>query len=102
MRNSTISKKKSEIAALTAIVAYLGASEIGAATPTTPPNSARALIEQTVVQVLGVLRDQSRTAAQRRLELVKIAHACFDFRTMARSSTSGCASARTAGASSTW
>jgi len=42
------------------------------------------MIEQTVVQVLVVLRDQSRTAAQRRLELEKIAHARFDFRTMAQ------------------
>jgi phospholipid transport system substrate-binding protein len=76
--------RKGEIAALTAIVACLGASEIGAATPATAPDSARALIEQNVAQVLGVLRDQSRTAAQRRLELEKIAHACFDFRTMAQ------------------
>jgi phospholipid transport system substrate-binding protein len=46
--------------------------------------SARQLIEQTVVQVLGVLKDESRTVAQRRLELEKIAHSRFDFRTMAR------------------
>ena len=83
MRNSTISKKKSEIAALTAIAAWLGAAAISAATATTPP-TAKALIEQTVAQVLGVLRDESRTAAQRRLELEKIAHSRFDFRTMAR------------------
>ena len=84
MRNSTISKKKSEIAALTAIaVACLGAAAVSAATATTPP-TAKALIEQTVAQVIGVLRDESRTVAQRRLELEKIAHARFDFRTMAR------------------
>jgi phospholipid transport system substrate-binding protein len=83
MRN-TISKKRSGIAALTAIIACLGASEIGAATPTTSPDGARALIEQTAAQVLGVLRDPSRNAAQRRAELVKIAHSCFDFRTMAQ------------------
>jgi phospholipid transport system substrate-binding protein len=83
MRNSTISKKKSEIAALIAIAACLGAAAISAATATTPPN-AKALIEQTVAQVLGVLRDESRTTAQRRLELEKIAHSRFDFRTMAR------------------
>jgi phospholipid transport system substrate-binding protein len=77
-------RKKGGIAALAAIVAVLGASEVGAATPTAPPDSARALIEQTVVQVLGVLRDPSRSPAQRRSELEKIAHARFDFQTMAR------------------
>ena len=85
MSNSTISKKKSEIAALTAIAACVGAAAISAATATTPtPPTAKALIEQTVDQVLDVLRDKSRTVAQRRLELEKIAHARFDFRTMAR------------------
>lgn len=85
MSSSTISKKKkkSEIAALIAIAACLGAAAISAATVTTPP-TAKALIEQTVAQVLGVLRDESRTVAQRRLELEKIAHSRFDFRTMAR------------------
>jgi phospholipid transport system substrate-binding protein len=83
-RNSTNSKKKrSEIAALTAIAACLGAAEIVAATAATAP-TAKALIEQTVVEVLDVLRDKSRTVAQRRLEIEKIAHGCFDFRTMAR------------------
>jgi phospholipid transport system substrate-binding protein len=84
MSSSTKSKTKSRFAALTAIAAYLGAAAISAATPTTPPDSAQGLIEQTVAQVLSVLRDKSRTAAQRRLELEKIAHARFDFRTMAQ------------------
>ena len=83
MSNSTISKKKSEITALIAIAACLGAAAISAATVATSAD-ARALIEQTVVQVLDVLRDGSRTTAQRRLQLEKIAHARFDFRTMAR------------------
>src|SRR5688572_24132820 len=82
MRSSTISKKKSEVAALIAI-ACLGAAEVHAATAATPP-TAKALIEQTVDQVLAVLRDKSRTVAQRRLEIEKIAHSRFDFRTMAR------------------
>jgi phospholipid transport system substrate-binding protein len=73
-------KKRSEIAALTAI-ACLGAAAIGAASATP---TAKALIQDTVVQVLDVLRDKSRTVAQRRLEIEKIAHRCFDFRTMAR------------------
>jgi phospholipid transport system substrate-binding protein len=84
MSSSTNSKTKSRVAALAAIAAYLGAAAVGAATPPTPPDSAKGLIEQTVVQVLGVLRDKSRAPAQRRLELEKIAHARFDFRTMAR------------------
>jgi len=46
--------------------------------------SAQQLIEQTVTQVLGILRDESRTTAQRRVELERIAHQRFDFRTMAR------------------
>jgi phospholipid transport system substrate-binding protein len=85
MKSSTISKKsKSEIAALCAIAACLGAAAIGASPPTSPPDTARGVMEQTVVQVLAVLRDESRGPAQRRLELEKIAHARFDFRTMAQ------------------
>jgi phospholipid transport system substrate-binding protein len=45
---------------------------------------AQQLIQQTVTQVLGILRDESRTTAQRRVELERIAHERFDFRTMAR------------------
>ncbi len=45
---------------------------------------AQQMIEQTVTQVLGILRDPSRTTAERRVELEKIAHARFDFQTMAR------------------
>jgi len=85
-RISTTSKTKSEVAALcVALVAFLtGGAALAATATATPPDSAKALIEKTVVQVLGVLRDQSRSAAQRRLELEKIAHSRFDFRTMAR------------------
>ena len=85
MRISTTSKKNSERAALCAALAVcLVASSALAATETAAPESAKALIERTVVQVLAVLRDESRTLAQQRLELEKIAHARFDFRTMAR------------------
>jgi phospholipid transport system substrate-binding protein len=84
MNSCMISKKKSRVAALAVIVAVLGAAAVGAATQTTPPGSAKALIEQTVVQVIAVLRDKSRSVAWRRLELEKIAHSRFDFRTMAR------------------
>ena len=49
-----------------------------------PAISAKALIEQTVAQVLAVLNDESRSVAQQRLELERIAHSRFDFRTMAR------------------
>jgi len=85
-RISTISKMKSELAALcAALVASLAAgAALAAAETATPPDSAKALIEKTVVQVLAVLRDESRTTAQQRLELEKIAHTRFDFRTMAR------------------
>src|SRR5262245_15026499 len=81
--SSTISKKKSEITALIAIAVCLGAAAVRAATEATP-QAPKALIEQTVGQVLGILRDKSRTVGQRRLEIEKIAHARFDFRTMAR------------------
>ena len=85
MRISTISTKtKSEVAVLCAALAVcLGAGAALAATETAP-DSAKVLIEKTVVQVLAVLRDESRSVAQQRLELEKIAHARFDFRTMAR------------------
>jgi phospholipid transport system substrate-binding protein len=83
-RISTNSKtKRSELAALIAIGVGWWAAAASAETPA-PDVSAKALIEQTVVQVLAVLKDDSRTVAQRRLELEKIAHARFDFRTMAR------------------
>src|SRR5262245_9653545 len=82
-RSCTSWKTRSEIAGLTALAAVLWATAIGAATATTPP-TAKGLIEETVVEVLAILRDQSRTVGQRRLELEKIAHARFDFRTMAR------------------
>jgi phospholipid transport system substrate-binding protein len=87
-RSSTISKKRSEVAALVAIAVCFGAAAMGAAAADAAtdaaPSTPKALIEHTVDQVLGVLRDKSRSVAQRRLELEKIAHARFDFRTMAR------------------
>ena len=85
MRVSTIWNRKSEIAALCAAIAIgFGGAAVRAATEKAAPDTAKALIEQTVEQVLGVLRDRSRTVPQRRVELEKIAHARFDFRTMAR------------------
>ena len=45
---------------------------------------AQALIEETVAQVLDVLKDDDKSTAERRKELEAIAHARFDFRTMAR------------------
>jgi phospholipid transport system substrate-binding protein len=85
MRISTTSTTKSEIAALcAALMICLGAGAALAAADAAPEGSAKTLIEKTVVQVLAVLRDDSRTVAQQRLELEKIAHARFDFRTMAR------------------
>ncbi|HKA15964.1 MAG TPA: ABC transporter substrate-binding protein [Myxococcota bacterium] len=82
------SKRKSDLIALIAAVAvWAGASAAAseAAPPATAtPDSAQALIEKTAVEVLAILRDKSRTTAQRRLEIEKIAHARFDFRTMAR------------------
>ena len=83
-RISTTSKTRSRSAAL--CVAFLASVAAGAALASTEtaPDSAKALIEKTVVQVLAVLRDESRSVAQQRLELEKIAHSRFDFRTMAR------------------
>ena len=84
MRTSTTSKTKSRVTALTVgLGLWLWVGAAGAAAPP-PATSAKALIEKTVVQVLAVLKDESRTVAQQRLELEKIAHARFDFRTMAR------------------
>ena len=82
MRTSTTSTKRSSAAAL-ALGLGLG---LGLAPPAAgaETSGARSLIEQTVVQVLAVLNDPARSTAQRRLELEKIAHARFDFRTMAR------------------
>lgn len=79
MMTSTTSTTSNRAAALAAGLALL----CGAASPAAAAG-ARALIEETVVQVLAVLNDPKRTGAQQRLELEKIAHARFDFRTMAR------------------
>jgi len=87
MRISTTSKTKSRVTALLGLGLWLWAGAFpavaGAAAPA-PATSAKALIEKTVVQVLAVLKDPSRTVAQQRLALEEIAHARFDFRTMAR------------------
>ena len=45
---------------------------------------AQALIEQTVDEVLVVLRDESRDETARRAEIERIANQRFDFRTMSR------------------
>jgi phospholipid transport system substrate-binding protein len=86
MKVSTIWKRKSELAALCAAIAigFGAAAASDAATANAAPETAKVLIEQTVAQVLDVLRDDKRTNVQRRVELEKIAHARFDFRTMAR------------------
>jgi phospholipid transport system substrate-binding protein len=79
--------KRSELAALIAIAVAACATAARAAEPAKPtaePPSARALIQETVVQVIAILKDKSRSVGQRRLELEKIAHQRFDFRTMAR------------------
>lgn len=44
----------------------------------------RAVIEQTVDQVLAILRDSKRSNTQRRADLEAIAHSRFDFDTMSR------------------
>lgn len=47
-------------------------------------DEARAVIEETVVQVLDILRDESQDAEQRRTSLQVLARKRFDFRTMSR------------------
>ena len=82
MKICTTSTTKSRAVALVAALAVcVGAA---AALAAAEPESAQVLIEKTVAQVLAVLRDESRSVAQQRLELEKIAHSRFDFRTMAR------------------
>jgi len=86
MRTSTTSTKTTICSSRRAVGIALALVGLLAALPApaeTPPG-AQQLIEQTVTQVLGILRDESRTTAQRRVELERIAHERFDFRTMAR------------------
>src|SRR5262245_24484908 len=87
-RTYTSSKtKRSELAALIAVGVAAWAVAAPAAEPASPPAEppgARAVIQETVVQVIAILKDKSRSVGQRRLELEKIAHERFDFRTMAR------------------
>jgi phospholipid transport system substrate-binding protein len=45
---------------------------------------AKAVIEKTVDDVLGILRDKERSTSQRRLAIERIAHERFDFRTMSK------------------
>jgi phospholipid transport system substrate-binding protein len=66
-----------EAAALAALVLALPAVAAEAPAP-------RQVIEQTVDQVLVILRDSSQTSAQRRERLEKIAEQRFDFRTMTK------------------
>jgi phospholipid transport system substrate-binding protein len=55
-----------------------------AATGPAPRQPAREVMQQTIDEVLAVLGDPALTAQQRRADLERIAHARFDFRTMAR------------------
>lgn len=55
-----------------------------AAAQDTADGGARAVIEQTVEQVLAILRDPSKSADERREALETMAHERFDFRTMSR------------------
>jgi phospholipid transport system substrate-binding protein len=45
---------------------------------------AKTVIEKTVDDVLGILRDKERSTSQRRLAIERIAHERFDFRTMSK------------------
>ena len=49
-----------------------------------PATDAQRVIEETVTSVLGILRDGSKTDAQRRQEIEALAQERFDFRTMSR------------------
>ena len=82
MRISTTSRtKRTRIssAAATSLLVCAAATSMSAEAPSASP-----VIEETVAQVLAVLRDESRTTSQRRLLIEEIAHARFDFRTMSR------------------
>jgi phospholipid transport system substrate-binding protein len=81
MRISTTSTKMRSSAA--AWIAGLALS-FGLGAATADAQTAQALIEQTVDQVIAILKDQSRPTGQRLAELEEIAHQRFDFRTMAR------------------
>jgi len=52
--------------------------------PSVATTGPRTVIQQTVDDVLAILRDDTRSEEQRRAELEAIAHARFDFQTMAR------------------
>lgn len=84
MKTSTTSTTRSSAAAIAAGLALLWAGDAAADASAENALGAQALIEKTVVQVLGVLNDPTRTLPQQRAELEKIAHARFDFRTMSR------------------
>lgn len=67
-------------ALLTLFLAPLLATPVAAA----EPQGAQDVIEQTVDEVLAVLRDESRDEAARRAAIERIANQRFDFRTMSR------------------
>jgi phospholipid transport system substrate-binding protein len=72
---------------LRAFAPWLAALGLLAAPPSAAeeaPLGAQALIEQTVVQVLAILRDESRSDDQRREQLEAVAQERFDFRTMSK------------------
>jgi len=77
---SRLSRVRRLAALLLAALCLLGA---GTALAEDPP-SAQQMIDQTVVQVLGILNDESRSEAQRRADLEALAQQRFDFRTMTR------------------
>jgi phospholipid transport system substrate-binding protein len=67
----------------TAFLAALGLAALAQASPAPQPPP-REFMQQTVDEVLAVLRDPALTSEERRADLEKIAYARFDFRTMAR------------------
>jgi phospholipid transport system substrate-binding protein len=80
MRISTTSRTRKTRARAAAVAVALAGFAVAASSET----DAKALIEKTAVEVLAVLRDRTRTTVERRVELERIAHDRFDFRTMAR------------------
>jgi phospholipid transport system substrate-binding protein len=76
-------KPRSVAAILAAWLCLTPALARAAAEPLAGP-APRAIIEETVEEVLGILRDSVRSNAQRRTELEALALERFDFRTMSR------------------
>lgn len=68
-------------ALLAAALAFLCAAPVAAADK---EPSAQDVIQDTVDDVLGILRDESKNAAERRAEIETLAQERFDFRTMSK------------------